>query len=63
MRRSTHFLEGSPGFSLRVTKRDDGKFEAFAQSHPELKFEGDDEIDATRNATRELQDRVMRGEL
>lgn len=64
MRRSTDALDGSPGFSFQTTKdKESGRFVVTCPSHPELKWEGDDEIDAIRTATSDMQDRVMRGEL
>lgn len=63
MNRSTNCLDGSPGFPIRCTKREDGKFEAFSEAHPQHKFEGVDEIDAIRTATSELRDKLLRGEL
>jgi hypothetical protein len=65
MRGSTNCLGGSPGFPLRVTKKadDSGTYECYAESFPDLKFEGDSEIDAIRTAERELRDRLLRGEL
>jgi hypothetical protein len=64
MNRSTHFLEGSPGFNFQTLKnKETNKFEVTCSSHPELKWEGDSEIDAIRTATSDMQQKVMRGEV
>ena len=63
MRRSTHYLEGSPGFNLQTTKQEDGTFKVTCPAHPELEWAGDNEIDAIRTATKDMQDRLMKGEL
>lgn len=63
MNRSTWSLDGSPGFNFSTHKDPEtGKYQVTCASHPELKWEGSDEIDAIRTATRDMQDRVMRGE-
>jgi hypothetical protein len=67
MNRSSHFLEGSPGHTFHTRKEtaaDGGtKFVVTCPSHPQLSWEGPDEVDAIRTATADMRDRAMRGEV
>jgi hypothetical protein len=67
MNRSTHGLEGSPGFNFSTHKtispEGNTTFKVKCTSHPELEWEGADEIDTIRTATTDMRDKVLRGEL
>ena len=63
LRRSTNFLGGSPGFRFETRKLPNNRYEITCPSHPDRKWEADDEVEGMQNATREMQDALLRGEL
>jgi hypothetical protein len=62
MNRSTHYLEGSPGFTFSTKKQENGKYHVTTESLPGKVWESESEVDAIREATKEMQDRCLRGE-
>jgi hypothetical protein len=63
MRRSTSALQGAFSGTIRVTKTEDGQYQANSLNHPHLTWKADTEQHAIEKAREQLTDKHMKGEL